>query len=120
MTPRHDAKEQPMQDPIIAFEELLAKSSAGKYVLRLYVTGSTPQSSRAIENLKRLCEARLKDRYELTVVDLYETPEAARSEQVICAPTLVKQLPPPVRRLIGDLSNTHRVLLALDIKPETE
>jgi len=109
-----------MNDPIAAFEELLAKSGKGQYVLRLYVTGQTPQSTRAVENLKKLCETRLQGRYELTIVDLYETPEAARDEQIICAPTLVKQLPPPLRRLIGDLSTPNRVLLALDIKPEKE
>ena len=109
-----------MHDSMTTVEALHEKSNAGKYVLRLYVTGSTPKSSRAIENLKKLCEAHLKDRYELTVIDLYETPEAAQRDQILCAPTLVKQLPAPVRRLIGDLSNTHRVLLALDFKPETE
>jgi circadian clock protein KaiB len=109
-----------MDDPITAFEELLAKSNRGTYVLRLYITGITPQSTRAVANLRKLCEARLKDRYELTVVDLYQTPEEAQGEQIIAAPTLIKKLPLPLRRLIGDLSNTNRVLLALDIKPETE
>lgn len=109
-----------MNDPITAFEALLSQSGKGHYVLRLYITGNTPQSSRAIENIKKLCETYLQGRYELTIVDLYQTPEAAQAEQIICAPTLVKQLPPPLRRLIGDLSNPNRVLLALDIKPETE
>jgi circadian clock protein KaiB len=107
-------------DPITAFEDLLAKSKAGRYVLRLYIAGSTPQSARAVANIKKLCEARLKDRYELTVIDLYQQPKQARGEQIIAAPTLVKQLPLPLRRLIGDLSNTNRVLLALDIKAEAE
>ncbi len=109
-----------MRDPMSALEDLLAKSERGTYVLRLYITGSTPQSARAVANLKKLCETRLMDRYELTVVDIYQAPEEAQAEQIIAAPTLIKQLPLPLRRLIGDLSNTDRVLLALDIKPESE
>lgn len=109
-----------MVDPIATFEELLAQSEKGHYVLRLYIAGHTPQSTRAIENLRRICENKLKDRYELNVIDLYQEPGAAQGGQIICAPTLVKELPPPLRRLIGDLSNTNRVLLALDIKTDIE
>jgi circadian clock protein KaiB len=87
------------------------------YVLQLYVAGSTPQSSRAITNLKTICEAHLKDRYELTVIDLYLHRELASAEQVVVAPMLVRLLPTPVRRMIGDLSNTARVLSALDLPP---
>jgi circadian clock protein KaiB len=86
-----------------------------KYVLRLYVAGSTPQSSRAITNIKTICEARLRGRYLLTVVDLYEQPGRAREDQIVVAPTLVRQSPLPVRRMIGDLSITGRVLAALDL-----
>ena len=89
-----------------------------KYVLRLYVAGSTPQSSRAITNIKRICETHLKGRYVLTVVDLYEHRERAREDQIMVAPTLVRQSPLPLRRLIGDLSQTERVLAALDLPPE--
>jgi circadian clock protein KaiB len=96
---------------------LCAQPRNGKYVLRLYVAGSTPQSSRAITNIKRICEVHLKDRYVLTVVDLYEQKERARDDQIMVAPTLVRQLPLPVRRLIGDLSKTERVLAALDLPP---
>lgn len=88
---------------------------SGQYRLRLYVAGSTPQSSRAIKNLKTICEHHLKNRYDLTVVDLYEQPERAREDQILVAPTLVKQLPLPVRRVIGDLSQTDRVLVALNL-----
>ena len=84
-------------------------------VLRLYVAGSTPQSSRAIRNLKALCETNLPGRYVLTVVDLYAQPERAREDQIVVAPTLVRQSPLPVRRVVGDLSNTERVLAALDL-----
>jgi circadian clock protein KaiB len=96
----------------------MSEDSAGqkaKYVLRLYVAGSTPQSSRAITNLKTICETYLKNQYVLTVVDLYVHPESARSDQIMVAPTLVRQAPLPVRRLIGDLSKTERVLAALDL-----
>jgi circadian clock protein KaiB len=86
-----------------------------RYCLRLYVAGSTPQSSRAIANLKAICEKHLNGRYELAVVDLYEHPERASEDQIMVAPTLVRQSPLPVRRLIGDLSQTERVLAALDL-----
>lgn len=94
------------------------KSSNGKYLLRLYVAGNTSQSSRAITNIKTICEAHLKDRYVLTVVDLYEHREQAQQDQIMVAPTLVRQSPLPVRRLIGDLSQTERVLVALDLPAE--
>jgi circadian clock protein KaiB len=89
----------------------------GRYCLRLYVAGNTPQSSRAISNLKAICEKYLPDQYDLRVVDLYEQPERAIEDQIMVAPTLVRQLPLPVRRVIGDLSHTDRVLAALDLAP---
>jgi circadian clock protein KaiB len=85
------------------------------HVLRLYVTGSTPRSTRAIENIRRLLESQLPDRYDLEVVDVYQHPEAAAEHQILAAPTLVKLLPEPVRRIIGDLSDTDRVLRGLDL-----
>jgi circadian clock protein KaiB len=87
----------------------------GKYVLRLYVVGSTPKSSRAITNLKAICETHLKGRYDLTVVDLYAQPERALADQIMVAPMLVRHSPLPVCRIIGDLSQTDRVLAALDL-----
>lgn len=87
------------------------------YDLRLYVVGSTPKSSRAIANLKAICEAYLKGRYLLTVVDLYVHPERAKDDQIVVAPTLIRQSPRPARRLIGDLSHTERVLNALELTP---
>lgn len=107
-----------MPDSIKALEEMLSHSPAGNYVLRLYVTGSTPQSSRAIDNIKRICETYLSGHYELNIIDLYQQPELAKDMQIIAAPTLVKELPPPLLRLIGDLSNTDRILIALDLKPD--
>ena len=87
----------------------------GKQELRLYVAGSTPQSSRAITNLKTICETHLKDRYDLTVVDLYEQTDRAGDDQIDVTPTLIRQWPLPVRRLVGGLSQTKRVLEALDL-----
>lgn len=87
------------------------------HILRLYVTGSTPRSTRAIENIRRLLESELPDRYDLEVVDVYQHPEAASEHQILAAPTLIKLLPEPVRRIIGDLSDTERVLRGLDLVP---
>ena len=86
-----------------------------KYVLRLYVSGSTLKSALAVENIKRICEQHLKNRYDLEVIDIYQQPNLARDEQIVAVPTLIKRLPPPVRRLIGDLSNVKKVLFGLDL-----
>ena len=90
-------------------------SRQAKYVLRLYVSGSTSKSALAIENIKRICEELLKNRYDLEVIDIYQQPSLARDEQIVAVPTLIKQFPPPVRRLIGDLSNVKKVLFGLDL-----
>jgi len=88
---------------------------AEHYRLRLYVTGSTPRSSRAIQNIRAICEDKLQGRYDLEVIDIYQNPEQVKPEQIVVAPTLIKKLPLPVRKIIGDLSNTERVLAGLDI-----
>lgn len=93
-----------------------APAAPQKYVLRLYVTGMTLRSRQAIANLRKICEGHLASLYELEIVDIYERPTLARDEQIIAAPTLVKVLPLPLRRFIGDLSNTERVLLGLDLR----
>lgn len=90
-------------------------SSGPRYVLRLYVSGTTARSVRAIANMRRICDTELKDRYDLDVVDVYQNPAATRDHQVIVVPTLVRLLPAPPRRLIGDLSDRARVLAGLDI-----
>jgi circadian clock protein KaiB len=87
-----------------------------KRVLRLYLTGTTPASVRALANLKRICEEHLKGQYALEVIDIYQRPGLLEGEQIIAAPTLIKQLPPPLRRLVGDMSNTAQVLLGLDLR----
>lgn len=91
------------------------RPAAERYVLRLYVTGMTPRSSRAVKNLQSICAEYLDGRYDLEVIDLYQQPVLAKGEQIIAAPTLVKRLPLPVRRIIGDMSNRERVLLGLDL-----
>ncbi|MBS1197916.1 MAG: thiol-disulfide isomerase [Proteobacteria bacterium] len=103
-------------DTTQAFEQALASSQNLAYVLRLYVAGMTPQSVRAIANVKTLCEDYLHGQYELEVVDLYQQPQLAQGEQIIAAPTLIKKLPLPLRRIIGDMSKTERVLVGLDLR----
>ena len=89
-----------------------------KYLLRLYVTGTTGKSMRAIQNVRRICEEHLRGLYDLEVVDIYKNLPLARGDQIIAAPTLIKRLPTPLRRLIGDMSDEQRVLVGLDIRPQ--
>ena len=89
-----------------------------KHVLRLYVTGTTGKSMRAIQNVRRICEEHLRGLYDLEVVDIYKNLPLARGDQIIAAPTLIKRLPEPLRRLIGDMSDEQRVLVGLDIRPQ--
>ena len=101
-----------------AFEDALAaEPNAAHYRLRLFVSGTTPRSARAIQNIRALCEEKLHGRYELEVIDIYQHPEHVKPEQIIVTPTLVKKLPLPFRKLIGDLSDKERVLVALDLIP---
>lgn len=100
----------------IDLELEITRKQNEKYLLVLYVTGSTPQSVRAIDNIKTICEEHLKGKYNLEVVDLYQNPGLAKGDQIIAAPTLIKKLPLPLRRIIGDLSVTERVLIGLDLK----
>ena len=104
MTPAPDRKRKP------------AAKRPGKYLLRLYVTGTTGKSVRAIQNVRRICEEHLKDMYDLEVVDIYKNLPLARGDQIMAAPTLIKRLPAPLRRLIGDMSDEQRVLVGLDIR----
>jgi len=98
-----------------SWKEQAAKRKDEQYVLRLYVTGQMPNSVHAIANIKAICEEHLKGRYDLQVVDIYQQPQLAKDEQILAAPTLIKKLPLPPRRLVGDLSKTERVLLGLDL-----
>ncbi len=88
-----------------------------KYLIKLYVTGQTARSLLAIANLRRICEDELKGRYELIVIDVLERPQLAEDEKILATPTVVKELPHPIRRIIGDLSDSERVLLGLDLRP---
>jgi len=97
------------------FEQAAQAPPTEKYVLRLYVTGMTPRSARAVRNLRAICDEYLAGRYDLEVVDIYQQPLLAKGEQIIAAPTLIKKLPLPVRRIIGDMSNRERVLVGLHL-----
>ena len=93
------------------------KSTKERWNLRLYTAGQTERSVKAFENLKKLCEEHLPGQYTITVIDLLKNPRLARGDQIIAVPTLVRKLPEPVRKIIGDLSNTQRVLVGLDLRP---
>jgi circadian clock protein KaiB len=99
-----------------SFENGLRNLGKEQYVLTLYVTGTTPRAVRAIENVREICETHLKGHYELTVIDIYQQPALAKGQQIIAVPTLIKKLPPPLRRIIGDLSDREQVLYGLDLK----
>jgi len=92
-----------------------SNSRRAKYFLRLYVSGSTSKSALAVENIKRICEQHLKNRYDLEVIDIYQQPNLAREEQIVAVPTLIRRVPLPLRRLIGDMSNLKKVLYELDL-----
>ena len=99
-------------------KQAASNSRQAKYVLRLYVSGSTSKSARAVENIKRVCEQHLKNRYDLEVIDVYQQAHLARDEQIVAVPTLIKRFPPPLRKLIGDMSNLKKVLFGLDLKKQ--
>ena len=98
--------------PWIKVEAILSK-----YILTLYVTGTSPRTQIAIDNLNRICGEELDGRYELEIIDVLENPQRAEDERILATPTLIKQLPPPLRRVIGDLSDKDKVLLGLEVRP---
>ena len=108
------AKPVRTEQPKARTERLKIVSS--RYILKLYVAGQSPKSANAIVNIKKICEENLQGRYQLEVIDLYQQPQLAQGEQIIAIPTLIRKLPLPLRRIIGDLSNTERVLVGLDIR----
>ena len=99
-------------------EKAAAKRDRTKYILQLYVTGMTPKSTQAIANVQKLCEEHLAGRYELKVIDIYQQPDLAKGEQIIAAPTLIKKLPLPLRRLIGNMTDIEKFLVGIDLKPK--
>ena len=101
-----------------AFEQSLATPQKQVYVLQLYVTGMTPRSTQAIANAKKICETHLQGQYDLSVIDVYQQPQLAKDAQIVAVPTLVKKLPLPLRRIIGDLSDRDQVLLGLKLTPK--
>lgn len=105
------SESQPPADPA-------GEPAAERWNLRLYVAGMTPAAHRAFESIRKICEEHLANRYSIEIVDLLQNPQLAEGEQIVAVPTLVRQLPPPVRKIIGDLSATEKVLVGLDIKPK--
>lgn len=104
---------------LAGFAAVAANLDCARYLLRLYVTGTSRNSERAIVNIRKICEDHLQGRYDLDIVDISEHPMLAEDEQIVAAPTLIKQLPLPVRRFIGDMSQTERILLGLDLRKPT-
>ena len=119
MTGTEETSVSDVKDSTAAFEEALSKMEDSKYVLRLYVAGMSPKSVQAIDNIKRICEEYMPGKYQLEVIDIYQNPVFARDGQIVAAPTLIKELPPPLRKLIGSMANTERVLVGMDLKSET-
>lgn len=111
-------KANPSQPAPPKVKTALRKVASTRYILKLYVAGQSPKSVNALANLKRICEENLQGRYELEVIDLYQQPQLALGEQIIAIPTLIRKLPPPLRRIVGDMSNTERVLVGLDVRIE--
>jgi circadian clock protein KaiB len=118
MKPRKKPKAAKRPDHGAELQKTLKAAADERYVLKLYITGVTPKSTRAIQNVKRICEEHLKGRYILEIVDVYQQPEQAKSENIIAAPTLIKRLPAPLRKMIGDMANTERILIGLDLRPK--
>jgi circadian clock protein KaiB len=115
-TKTEEIKMPEVKDSTAAFEEALATAGDGKYVLRLFVAGMGPKSVQAIDNIKRICEEYLPGKYQLEVIDIYQYPIFAKDGQIVAAPTLIKELPPPLRKLIGSMADTERVLVGMDLK----
>jgi circadian clock protein KaiB len=121
MKARPKKRARPTQDATTTrFERALKKRAEEKYMLRLYITGMTPRSMRAIENLRAICEEHLHGRYDLEIIDIFQHPQLVQGEQIVAAPTLIKKLPAPLRRVVGDLSNKDRVVLGLDLRPRRD
>ncbi|MDD1774601.1 MAG: circadian clock KaiB family protein [Methanobacterium sp.] len=109
------------ENKINEFEEAIEnKKEDEKYVLRLFVAGINPKSIKAIDNLRKVCDEKMEGKYELEIIDIYQQPIFAKEGQIVAAPTLIKELPPPIRRFVGDLSDKKKLLIGLDIRSDRE
>ncbi len=111
-------KKSKPEDASKALRKKIKQKKEERYLLRLYVTGMTPRSTQAIRNIKEVCEEHLNGRYDLEVVDIYQQPSLAKGEQIIATPTLIKKLPLPLRKFIGDMADKERIILGLDLRPK--
>ena len=116
MSKKTEDKTPSIQDSKAAFEQALQETDQAHYLLKLYVSGMTPNSQRAIDNVQKICEEHLKGLFELEIIDIYQQPIFAKDGQIVAVPTLVKELPLPLRKFIGDLSQTERILAGLDLR----
>ena len=107
-----------IKDSYDEFEQASKSRVKEKYILRLYVSGMTQKSLKAIDQLKKICEDKLQGCYDLQIIDISQEPETVRKEDIVATPTLIKELPKPIRRIIGDLSETERILVALNLSPK--
>jgi circadian clock protein KaiB len=119
MTNAEKTRMSDVKDSTATFKEALIKKEDEKYVLHLYVAGMGPKSIRAMDNIKRICEEYMPGKYQLEVIDIYQHPVFAKEGQIVAAPTLIKELPPPLRKLIGSMEDTERVLVGMDLKSKT-
>ena len=120
MSTNKDTDTPPLQDASAAFEQALQEKNQEHYLLKLYISGMTPNSQRAIKNVQKICEEHLYGRFELEIIDIYQQPIFAKDGQIVAVPTLVKELPPPLRKFIGDLSQTERILAGLDLRKKNQ
>jgi circadian clock protein KaiB len=117
---KSDSKIKAKKSAATSVRKRAPKRSAARYALRLYITGQTPRSRQSVENLRALCDKYIAGQFDLEVVDIYQQPAMAAAGQIIAAPTLIKSMPLPLRRLVGDFSDQNRVILGLDIKLDEE
>ena len=117
---KQDSEGALFRDATGDFELALQESGKGDYLLRLYVSGMTPNSLRAIENIRKICRENLAGRYQLEIIDIYQQPIFAKQGQIVAAPTLVKELPLPLRRFIGDMSQTDKILVGLELRESAD
>lgn len=111
-------KKSKPEDVTQAFQRKIKQKAKEKYLLRLYVTGMTPRSTNAIQNIKEICDEHLDGRYDLEVIDIYQQPTLAKGDQIIATPTLIKKLPLPLQKFIGDMADRERIVLGLDLRPK--